>query len=123
MEEWNENDETKLHQGIKVFRGRGREFFNIDLRAEYRVYAKEKEEREERRLQERLEERKQEEQRMKKQKEDEEEKRRQYDEDQKRNQYDEEEKMKDNEDLKESITETENCRRKLANFAKLFKKQ
>ena len=72
MEEWNENDERKLRQGIKVFRGRGHEFFNVDLRAEYRVYAKEKEEREERRLQERLEERRQEEQRMKKEMQDEE---------------------------------------------------
>ena len=66
MEDWNKNDERKLHEGIENFWGRGREFFNIDLRAEYRVYAEEKEHREERRLQERLEEWRQEQERMKK---------------------------------------------------------
>ena len=52
MEDWNKNDERKLREGIEKFRGRGREYFNIDLRTEYRVYAEEKEQREERRLQE-----------------------------------------------------------------------
>ena len=72
MEDWNKNDERKLREGIQKFQGRGREFFNIDKRAEYRVYAEEKEQREERRLQERLEEwRQEEEERMKKEQEEE----------------------------------------------------
>ena len=77
MEESNENDDTKLQEGIEVFRGRGREFFNIDLRSDYRVYAKEKEEREQKRLEERLEERRQEQERMKKELQDEEDKKEQ----------------------------------------------
>ena len=72
MEDWNKNDERKLREGIEKFQGRGREFFNIDKRAQYRVYAEEKEQREERRLQERLEEwRQEEEERMKKEQEEE----------------------------------------------------
>ena len=71
MEDWNKNDERKLREGIEKFRGRGREFFNIDKRAEYRAYAEEKEKREERRLQERLEEWRQEQERVKKEQEEE----------------------------------------------------
>ena len=71
MEGWDENDKRKLREGIEKFRGRGREFFNIDKRAEYRAYAEEKEKREERRLQERLEEWRQEQERVKKEQEEE----------------------------------------------------
>ena len=65
--EWRENErkkqnkERKMREGIEAFRGKAREFFNVDARAEYRVEAKEREEKEQRRLEERLEERRQEE--------------------------------------------------------------
>ena len=75
----------------KVFRGRGREFFNIDLRADYRIYAMDKEQREEMRLQQRLEERRQEQERMKKHLEDEEDKKEQ--ERMKEQQYEEEQSL------------------------------
>ena len=72
MEDWNTNDEKKLREGIDKFQGRGREFFNIDKRVQYRQYAEEKQQREDRRLQERLEEwRQEEEERMKKEQEEE----------------------------------------------------
>ena len=81
--EWRENErkkqneERKMREGIEAFRGKAREFFNVDARAEYRVEAKEREEKEQRRLEERLEERRQEEQRMKKEMQDEEDKKEQ----------------------------------------------
>ena len=68
-----QEEQRKLQEGIEAFRGNVREFFNVDMRAEYRDKAKQTEEKEQRRL----EERRQEEERMKKEMQDEEDKKEQ----------------------------------------------
>ena len=110
MEDWNKNDERKLREGIEKFQGRGREFFNIDKRAEYRVYAEEKEQREERRLQERLEEWRQEQERMKKEQEEEE-----------RKKEEEEQESQSLLEVAERNAVTPSQKRQYENFSKLFR--
>ena len=111
MEGWDENDKRKLREGIEKFRGRGREFFNIDKRAEYRAYAEEKEKREERRLQERLEEWRQEQERVKKEQEEE----------QRKKKEEEEQESQSLLEVAERNAVTPSQKRQYEKFSKLFR--